>query len=113
MAERDKVIKSGQITLPRLLFLAAIGGFVVLAVSLGGWFLVVGYWALTLGICGLLYLIAIDWHVHMDKVELHPTQRGAFPGDGPTPLVASGAASAPSAQSQVKRKGNRPAKRRR
>jgi hypothetical protein len=70
MAERDKVIKSGQLTFPRLLFLAAIGAFVVGTVALGGIYLTIGYWALTLAICGLLYLIAIDYGIHMDKVDL-------------------------------------------
>ena len=70
MAERDKVIKSGQLTLPRLLFLAGIGAFVVGTVALGGIYLTIGYWALTLAICGLLYIIAIDYGVHMEKIDL-------------------------------------------
>ena len=70
MAERDRVIKTGQLTLPRILFLALIGGLIVAMVSLGGKALIIGYWGLTLAICGLLYLIAIDYRVKMDKVDL-------------------------------------------
>ena len=68
MAE-DKLIKSGQITLSRILFLGVAGGIIVATVALGGVWLTVGYWLLTLGISGLLLLIAIDYGVHMEKVE--------------------------------------------
>ncbi|MCI0488558.1 MAG: hypothetical protein L0229_18370 [Blastocatellia bacterium] len=68
MAE-DKLIKSGQITLPRILFLGMVGGIIVATVALGGVWLTVGYWLLTLGISGLLLLIAIDYGVHMEKVD--------------------------------------------
>src|SRR5947208_12516621 len=80
MAERDKVIKSGQLTLPRILFLIVIGVVVAGMVALGGKFLSIGYMVLTLAICGLLYLIAIDYGVHMEKVDLtgHPTQTPAI-----------------------------------
>src|SRR5712691_4637777 len=80
MAERDKVIKSGQLTIPRILFLALIGGLIVAMVSFGGKALIIGYWGLTVAICGLLYLIAIDYRVKMDKVELtgQPVQAAAI-----------------------------------
>lgn len=70
MAERDKIIKSGQLTVPRLLFLAAIGGIIVFTVYAGGIYLSIGYWAITIAICVLLYLIAIDYGVTMDRVDL-------------------------------------------
>ena len=70
MAE-DKLIKSGQITLPRILFLGLTGGIIVATVALGGVWLTVGYWLLTLGVCGLLFLVATDYGVHMEKVEPH------------------------------------------
>ena len=70
MAERDKVIKSGQLTLPRILFLIVIGGIIVFTVYAGGIFLALGYWLITLAICGLLFLIAIDYGVKMEKVTL-------------------------------------------
>ena len=63
MAERDKVIKSGQLTLPRILFLGVVGGVIVFTVYAGGIFLTLGYWFLTIAICGLLFLIAIDYGV--------------------------------------------------
>lgn len=70
MAERDKIIKSGQLTLPRILFLVVVGGIIVFTVYAGGVYLNIGYWFLTLAICGLLFLIAIDYGVKMEKVEL-------------------------------------------
>ena len=70
MAERDKVIKSGQLTLPRILFLIVVGGIIVFTVYAGGIFLTLGYWLITLAICGLLFLIAIDYGVKMEKVSL-------------------------------------------
>ncbi|MBI3654425.1 MAG: hypothetical protein HY231_25635 [Acidobacteria bacterium] len=68
MAE-DKILKSGQFTFARLLFLVAAGTVIFGIVALGGKFLSIGYILLTLAICGLLYLIAIDYGVKMDKVD--------------------------------------------
>ncbi|HWO01227.1 MAG TPA: hypothetical protein VNS63_18350 [Blastocatellia bacterium] len=113
MAERDKIIKSGQFTIPRLLSLAAIGGLIVAMVALGGIALTIGYWLLTLSICVLLYLIAIDYGIHMDKIDVagHPAEVAA--GAANAPAVATESARVVSAEVRVKRKGNRPAKRRR
>lgn len=111
MAERDKVIKSGQLTIPRLLFLAVVGGLIVAMVSLGGKALIIGYWALTLAICGLLYLIAIDWRIKMDKVDLtgQTMQATALPeAAGPTSEVKTTMGGP-----RPKRRPSRPAKRRR
>lgn len=112
MAERDKVIKSGQLTIPRLLFLAVVGGLIVAMVSLGGKALIIGYWGLTLAICGLLYLIAIDWRVKMDKVDLtgQPTPTTALPE--PTG-VTSESVKTTMGQPRAKRRPSRSAKRRR
>jgi hypothetical protein len=68
MAE-DKLIKSGQFTITRLLFLAACGALIFGVVALGGQFLRFGYLLLTAVICVLLYLISIDYGVTMDKVD--------------------------------------------
>ena len=113
MPERDKIIKSGQFTIPRLLSLAAIGGLIVAMVAVGGIALTIGYWVLTLSICVLLYLIAIDYGIHMDKVDLagHPAQVAGSADNAP--VVATQSARAATAEVRVKRKGNRPAKRRR
>ncbi len=112
MAERDKVIKSGQITIPRLLFLVLVGGMIVAMVSLGGKALIIGYWVLTLGICGLLYLIAIDWRVNMEKVNLtsQPVQAGvaAESTGAVTPILK-----AATGEVRPKKRTSRPAKRRR
>jgi|SRR6185369_13980150 len=111
MADKDKVIKSGQLTLPRILFLIVIGVVVAGMVALGGKFLIVGYWVLTLAICGLLYLIAIDYGVHMERVDLtgHPAQSPAIEA---APAAETARAAAP-AEPRVKRRTSRPVKRRR
>jgi hypothetical protein len=111
MAERDKVIKSGQLTLPRILFLIVIGIVVAGMVALGGKFLIVGYWVMTLAICALLYAIAIDYGVHMEKVDLtgQPAQTAAIEA---TP-AGEAARAAPPIEPRIKRRTSRPAKRRR
>lgn len=113
MAERDKVIKSGQLTLPRILFLAVVGGIIVFTVYAGGIFLSVGYWLITLAICGLLFLIAIDYGVKMEKVDLTVASGQAAasamePTSAPTPALKTTLGEA-----RPKKRTNRPAKRRR
>jgi hypothetical protein len=114
MAERDRVIKSGQLTLPRLVFLAVVGGVVVFTVYRGGIFLSIGYWLLTIAICGLLFLIAIDYGIKMDKIEVHHPHT---PVATPAPAIAATESvtrqSSGPAGPRVKRKSSRPAKRRR
>jgi hypothetical protein len=112
MAERDKVIKSGQITLPRLFFLAVIGGLIVAMVAIGGPALIAGYWIMTLAICVLLYLISIDYGIHMDHVDLagQPAQPTITPDAAPTAELPRTTASA----APIKRRStSRPVKRRR
>lgn len=108
MAE-DKLIKSGQITWKRILFLVGSGVLIVGFVWLGGRALSIGYMLLTLAICVLLYLIAIDYGIHLDKFEKH----SATPGLPDDPMLASSSTSVtPSAQAP-RRRVNRPTKRRR
>jgi hypothetical protein len=111
MAERDKVIKSGQFTLPRLAFLALVGVVLWAIVFFGGVYLTIGYWLLTLAICGLLYLIAIDYGIKMDKVDLsrNPAQAPATASSALPSEVAPPISAAP----RPKRKGGRSTKRRR
>jgi hypothetical protein len=112
MAEKDKVIKSGQLTLPRLFFLAVVGGLIVAMVAIGGPALIAGYWIMTLAICVLLYLIAIDYGVHMEHIDLtgQPVQPTVTPDAAPTAEITGTAGSA----APVKRRStSRPAKRRR
>lgn len=113
MAERDQVIKSGQLTLPRLVSLAAIGGLIVAMVALGGIALTIGYWVITLAICILLYLIAIDYGIKMDKVDTtgQPLQVAAAGAESPVAAIES--APAVTGEVRVKRKNSRAAKRRR
>ena len=111
MAERDKVIKSGQLTLPRILFLAVVGGIIVFTVYAGGIFLSVGYWLITLAICGLLFLIAIDYGVKMEKVNLtvDSAQAAAMePATAATPVLKT-----TMGEARPKKRTSRPAKRRR
>ena len=111
MAERDKVIKSGQFTLPRILFLGVIGLVLWAIVYFGGVYLSIGYWLLTLAICGLLYLIAIDYGIKMDKIDLagQPAQAAATPDAGTitTPIAKT------AGEARPKKRTARPAKRRR
>lgn len=65
--DEDRLIKRGQLTLPRMLSLAAISGVIVAAVSLGGVWLIIGYWVITLGFCILLLFVAIDYGVKVEK----------------------------------------------
>ena len=114
MAERDKVIKSGQVTLPRVLFLAAIGGIIVFTVYAGGIYLAIGYWFITLAICVLLFLIAIDYGVKMEKVNLQvePGQAAAAAAAvEPTNAATTGVKAA--VEVRPKKRTSRPAKRRR
>ncbi|HJQ26303.1 MAG TPA: hypothetical protein VKA60_20485 [Blastocatellia bacterium] len=111
MAEKDKVIKSGQLTLPRILFLAVVGVLVAGMVAIGGKFLIIGYWVLTLAICGLLYLISIDYGIHMEKVDLTAQPVPSSAGEA-TPVSDTPRAAAP-AEPRAKRRTSRPAKRRR
>ena len=113
MAERDKVIKSGQLTLSRLLFLAAVGGIIVFTVYSGGVFLSIGYWLLTLAICVLLYLIAIDYGVKMDKVDLTSQPLQAAAGPDATSTAVPGLKASAAEVRPKRRSGARPAKRRR
>jgi DNA-binding NarL/FixJ family response regulator len=73
-------------------------------VALGDKFLIMGYWVLTLAICGLLYLIAIDYGIHMEKVDV--TGQPA----PPTPAEATPTAEVPrlatSAELRAKRRVN-------
>ena len=113
MAERDKVIKSGQLTIPRILFLAIVGGIIVFTVYAGGIYLSIGYWFLTLAICGLLFLIAIDYGVKMDKIDVsaQPVQAAAVAQATSTPM--SGLKTSLAEPRPKRRSGSRPAKRRR
>lgn len=113
MAERDRVIKSGQLTLPRILFLVVIGGIIVFTVYAGGIFLSLGYWLITLAICGLLFLIAIDYGVKMEKINLtaEPAQAAAA-AMGPTGS-ATPSLKTTLGEARPKKRTSRPAKRRR
>jgi len=107
----DKIIKSGQLTLTRLVMLALAGGLIALFVARGGIWLTIGYFGLTAFLCVLLFLIAIDYGVAMDKVRFQ-----GQPSVGPVPDEAATAREVftpTAAEPRPKRKGARPAKRRR
>lgn len=108
---KERIIKSGQFTLSRFLFLILFGGLIVASVWGGGIWLTLGYWAISLGLCTLLFLVSIDYGINMDKVE--------FKAQTAAPVTSIDAfASAPAvvestSAARVKRIGKRPAKRRR
>lgn len=99
----DRLLKRGQLTLPRLLSLAAIAGVVVAAVSLGGVWLTIGYWVITLGFCLLLFLVATDYGVDMEQV--YPEQEELEINK--SELANTHAATAPKPQLRVKRQAKR------
>jgi len=113
MAERDKVIKSGQLTLPRILFLAVVGGIIVFTVYAGGVYLSIGYWFLTIAICGLLFLIAIDYGVKMDKVNLTVEPAQAAAASAESTSAATPSLKTTLGEARPKKRTSRPAKRRR
>ena len=88
----DKVIKSGQLTLPRFVFLVACGVALFAIINFG--LLSIGYLLLTAVLCGLLLLIAMDYGVNMEKVDLtsNPSQAAAqaaaLPQDKPASITA-------------------------
>jgi Ca2+/Na+ antiporter len=63
----DKLIKSGQFTLKRPLFLV-VSGLVLVGVVWSG-HLNIGYLLLTAVLCVLLLLVAMDYGVNMEKVQ--------------------------------------------
>lgn len=106
----DKVIKTGQLTLPRLLFLVVSGGVIALFVAQGGVWLSVGYLAVTLVLCVLLFLVAIDYGVKMDKVV---TESQTAPSSDVAVAAAAETARVSVSESRPKRRASRPTKRRR
>jgi hypothetical protein len=104
---KEQIIKGGQITLPRIMFLALFGALVVASVAGGDIWLKIGYWGLTIVIGGVLYLVAIDYGVQMEKVGAQEPTTNATSAAEPEGVQAAVTAS------RVKRKANRPAKRRR
>jgi hypothetical protein len=110
MAEKDRIIKSGQVTLPRLLFLAAVGGLIVLMVYIGGIWLTIGYWLLTLSIAAVLFLSAIDYGVKMEKVDFATAETS--PAVTPAQAVTTTTETRlPAQEARPKRRSNRPTKR--
>ncbi len=107
---QDRNMKSGQITLPRVLFLAAVGAIIVGTVALGGIFLTIGYWLITISFCVLLYLVMVDYGIKDQIVDPGVAQAAATLEPG----AATASATATAAEARVrKRAGSRPAKRRR
>ena len=107
---QDKLIKPGQLTLPRILFLIVSFAVIVGFVALGGKFLTIGYSLLTLIICVLLFLIAIDYGINLDKVDTSvPTQ----PENLESPLSASSIVAESNVEPRVRKRVNRQPRRRR
>lgn len=104
---QDKLIKSGQLTFRRILFLAVVGGVIVATVALGGLWLTIGYWLITLSLVVLLILVAFDYGVNFERVEAQPQQAQAV--SAVEPSVAPRSVS----ETRVRRRSSRPAKRRR
>jgi len=106
----DKLIKSGQFTIKRLLFLV-VAGLVLVGVVWSG-HLNIGYLLLTAVLCVLLLLIAMDYGVNMEKVEF------GSPVPQPNPNIISAAdperqATVSQSQMRARKRTGKPAKRRR
>jgi hypothetical protein len=104
---QDKIIKSGQLTIRRIFFLVVVGGIIVATVALGGLWLVIGYWLITLSLVILLLLVAFDYGVSMDRTDRQSQQVQAIAGVEPS--VVQQATSEP----RVRRRSSRQVKRRR
>lgn len=105
MANEEKIIKAGQLTLPRILFLAACGVILWLIVYYGQ--LKIGYLLVTASLCILLLMVALDVGVKLDEYD--PAKVAQRPEQQP---VAPAPAAAPAPQIKPKR-SKRPARRRR
>jgi hypothetical protein len=105
MAE-DKLLKSGQFTIARLLFLAACGFAIVGVVWLGGRFLQIGYLLLSAIICVLLYLVAVDYGVKMDNIDTSAKSQAL-------PLESAAVARTISEEAKTRKRGAKTVKRRR
>jgi predicted exporter len=104
---KDKVIKSGQFTLRRILFLVVAGGIIVGTVAMGGLWLNIGYWLITLSLVVLLLLVGYDYGVNFEKVEAQPQQSQTMTAIEPT------AVSQTVSEARVRRRSSRQVKRRR
>jgi hypothetical protein len=89
------------------LFLAVAGGVIVGTVAMGGLWLTVGYWLITLSLVVLLLLIAFDYGVNMEKVETQPQQSQTVTG------IESAVVSQTVSEARVRRRSSRQVKRRR
>ena len=107
---QDRNARSGQITLPRVLFLVVIGAIIVGTVALGGVYLTIGYWLISISFCVLLYLVMADYNIK-DQVVAPGAAQAAATLEAGTPTAT--ATATPAEARARKRTGSRPAKRRR
>jgi len=104
----ERAMRGRQLTLPRILSLAAIAAVIVAAVSLGGVWLSIGYWVITIGFCIFLMLVAMDYGVEMEEVSLDKAE------PEPAAISASEHTAAQSiTRSRPQSRANRQTKRRR
>lgn len=109
MAE-DKVIKSGQLTLPRLAFLALCGIILFLVVATGQ--LAIGYLLVSGALCLLLLLVAFDYHVAYDVTAEKTAQSSDQPGAAVGATEPATPATTPR-EARPRRRTSRSARRRR
>lgn len=107
---QDRSMKSGQITLPRVLFLAVVGAVIVGTVALGGVYLTIGYWLISIAFCVLLYFVMVDYGIKDQVAAPGAPQPAATLDTGATAASVSTATAEARAR---KRTGSRPVKRRR
>ena len=105
----DKIIKSGQFTAKRLLFLV-VSGLILVGVVWSG-HLNIGYLLLTAVLCVLLLLVAMDYGVNMEKVQFGSAVPQPNPNIAPT--VETEKQAAISRAAGARKRTGKPAKRRR
>jgi hypothetical protein len=103
----DKLIKSGQFTVKRLLFLI-VSGLLLVGVVWSG-HLNIGYLLLTVVLCVLLLLVAMDYGVNMEKVQFGSGAAQPNPNIVPTGDPDKQAL----LQGRARKRSGKPAKRRR
>jgi hypothetical protein len=104
----DKIIKTGQLTWTRVLFLIACGVVLFIIVATGK--AALGYILVTAVLCLLLFLVMIDYRVDMGTVDSTPS-----PAQQPTPIDQPVSTSSAVGGKEVRprRRTSRPARRRR
>jgi hypothetical protein len=103
MASEEKIIKAGQLTLPRILFLVVCGVILTIIVNYGQ--LKIGYLLVTLSLCILLIMVAMDFGIKLDEYD--PAKVAEKQEQQPVAPTATPAAAPPIRPKRSKRSARR------